>query len=123
MKRNRLRYLAGTGLVVALGLASRRYPALLPDFISRYAGDTLLAVMVFGILGTLATRWSSLRVATVTLCVSYAVELSQLYHAPWIDGIRATRLGGLVLGIGFLWSDIVCYTVGVALCVAVERWF
>ncbi|MFM8818855.1 MAG: DUF2809 domain-containing protein, partial [Phycisphaerales bacterium] len=38
----------------------------------------------------------------------------QLHHAPWIDGIRATRLGALVLGSGFLWSDIACYAVGVA---------
>ncbi len=35
-------------------------------------------------------------------------------HAPWIDGIRNTTLGGLVLGFGFLLSDLVCYLVGIA---------
>ena len=44
---------------------------------------------------------------------SLMIELSQLYHAPWIDAIRRTRLGGLVLGYGFLWSDLACYAVGV----------
>ena len=39
--------------------------------------------------------------------------MSQLYHAEWIDNIRATTLGGLVLGYGFLWSDLVAYTIGV----------
>ena len=58
------------------------------------------------------------------LCVgiglSYLIEISQLYHAPWIDAIRATALGGLVLGFGFLWSDILCYTVGVLLGIIVD---
>lgn len=42
-------------------------------------------------------------------------ELLQLYHAPWIEAIRQTRIGGLLLGFGFLWSDIICYAVGVML--------
>jgi hypothetical protein len=119
--RNRLLYFAGVLLVIASGLASRRYASALPSFIARYAGDTLWAVMVFGIIGLIAARWSTARVAAVTLLVSYGVEISQLNHAAWIDSIRNTRLGGLVLGYGFLWSDIVCYTVGVALCVGLER--
>ena len=51
----------------------------------------------------------------LALVFSYLIEISQLYHAPWIDAIRSTALGGLVLGFGFLWSDILCYTVGVLL--------
>ena len=52
---------------------------------------------------------------------SVAIETSQLYHAPWIDAIRRTRPGALVLGYGFLWSDLACYAAGVALATAVER--
>ena len=51
---------------------------------------------------------------------SVAVEVSQLYHAPWIDSIRHTTLGGLILGFDFLWSDLVCYAVGVGLGVLVD---
>lgn len=120
-KRNRLIYLAAVCLAVALGLASRRYASALPDFIARYAGDTLWAVAVFGLIGLLAVEWSTTRVAIATLLVSYAVEASQLYHAPWIDGIRDARLGRMVLGEGFLWTDIICYTVGVTLCVGLEQ--
>jgi Protein of unknown function (DUF2809) len=40
--------------------------------------------------------------------------------APWIDSIRQTILGGLILGFGFLWSDFACYAVGVALGVMIE---
>lgn len=31
----------------------------------------------------------------------FVIEFSQLYHAEWIDQIRDTSLGGLVLGYGF----------------------
>jgi hypothetical protein len=116
-------YLVVASLVVVVGLASRRYAAALPSFLARYAGDTLWAAMVFVLIGLVSTRWSTARVAGAALATSYGVEISQLYHAPWIDGVRTTRLGALVLGYGFLWSDIACYTVGVAVCVAVEHAF
>lgn len=44
---------------------------------------------------------------------SLTVELSQLYHAPWIDELREIHLGALLLGHSFLWSDVVCYGAGV----------
>jgi hypothetical protein len=46
--------------------------------------------------------------------------VSQLHHAPWIDAIRNTRPGALVLGYGFLWSDLACYVAGVAIAAGVE---
>jgi hypothetical protein len=52
--------------------------------------------------------------AVISLGLAFLVEISQLYHAPWIDSIRQTTLGALVLGFGFLWTDLVCYTVGIA---------
>ena len=120
MKRNRLFYFLAGCVVVPFGLASRRYAALLPEFLAEYAGDTLWAVMAFLGFGFIFRRWSILRVSATALLFSYAVEISQLYHAPWIDTVRRTWLGGLILGFGFLWSDILCYTVGVMLGAAVE---
>ncbi|MCA9130161.1 MAG: DUF2809 domain-containing protein, partial [Planctomycetales bacterium] len=52
--------------------------------------------------------------------LAFLVEFSQLYHASWIDSIRRTTLGGLVLGFGFLWSDLVCYGIGITLGVVAE---
>ena len=59
-------------------------------------------------------------VATVALGIATTVELSQLYRAPRIDAARATRGGALVLGEGFLWSDLGCYVIGVALAAALD---
>jgi len=100
-------------IALALGLASRRYAPALPTFIAAYAGDALWAAMVFWIAALLLPRAKTKTLASVALIISVAVELSQLYHAPWIDSLRATRLGALALGHGFLWSDLVCYAAGV----------
>ena len=119
MRRPRLPYLLAGALVIVLGLASRRDGV--PAFVAAYAGDTLWAVLAFIVIAVLAPDWPTRRIATVALLASYADEVSQLYHARWIEAIRNTRLGAFTLGYGFLWSDLVCYTVGVALCVAVEH--
>ena len=120
MIRTRFVYLLAAIVVVIAGLASRRYRGQLPAFVAEYAGDTLWALMVFLLVSTLlAGRPIQLR-AAISLALAFLVEISQLYHAPWIDAIRQTTLGGLVLGFGFLWTDLVCYSVGVIIGVIAE---
>lgn len=108
-------------LSVFLGLLSRSHGDYLPEFLSAYAGDTLWASMVF-FLCCLALRKHTTRVvAGCALCFCFVVEFSQLYQALWINELRATTLGALVLGHGFLWSDLICYSLGVALGVGLDR--
>jgi hypothetical protein len=119
--RSRLSYGIALALVIAAGLGSRVFGRSLPEVIATYAGDTLYATMLFVGLAILVPRWSTARLALTALASSYAIEASQLYHAPWIDALRATLPGALILGYGFLWSDLACYTVGVALGTAADR--
>lgn len=112
--RTRFVYLLVATVVIIAGLASRRYRGQLPAFLAEYAGDTLWALMLFLFISAfLAGRPVRAR-AAISLALAFLVEISQLYHAPWIDSIRQTTLGGLVLGFGFLWTDLVCYSVGIA---------
>ena len=119
--RSRPAYAVALALVIAAGLGSRVFGRWLPAPIAAYAGDTLYATMVFVGLAIVAPRWSTTRLALTALACCCAVEVSQLYHAPWIDAIRTTVPGALVLGYGFLWSDLACYAVGVALGAAADR--
>ena len=121
--RNPLVQLALIALAATLGIGSRRYAHVLPRFIAAYAGDTLWALAAFLGIGLILTRQSTRTVALLAMAFSIAIELSQLYHAPWIDSIRQTTLGGLILGYGFLWSDLACYSAGVGLGVIIEMWF
>ncbi|MFO0999897.1 MAG: DUF2809 domain-containing protein [Planctomycetaceae bacterium] len=112
MIRTRITFFLCAVAVTIVGLASRRYQAVLPVFVGEYSGDTLWALMLFLLVSTLLAGRTVLTRATISLVLAFVVEISQLYHAPWIDSIRYTTLGGLVLGFGFLWTDLVCYTVG-----------
>lgn len=108
---------------IVLGLSSRTFAPALPSVVGSYAGDTLWALAAFLGFGLILPGASTALVAGLAMTFSVLIELSQLYHAPWIDSIRETVLGGLVLGYGFLWSDLACYAVGVVLGVVVERTF
>jgi hypothetical protein len=119
-KRNILVGITLIALVACLGLGSRRFAGHLPGFVAAYAGDTLWALAAFLGIGLLLPRTSTGRVALLALAFSILIEISQLYHAPWIDAIRGTTLGGLILGYDFVWSDLACYTAGVGLGMLIE---
>jgi hypothetical protein len=118
--RSRSRFLALAAATVALGLATRAFRGVLPAAIGAYAGDVLWAAMVYLLIAAVWRQASIGRVAAGAAMFSLAIELSQLYHASWIDAVRRTRLGGLVLGFGFLWSDLACYAAGIALAAALD---
>ena len=72
--------------------------------------------MVFGGLATLFHKRGLRFVAIAALLFSFAIETSQLSRAAWLETLRHTTLGALILGHGFLWSDLAAYSAGVALC-------
>lgn len=119
--RSRYKYAALTFAVVLLGLASRAYSPHLPPAVRDYAGDALWALAAYLTIALLFPRLAITGVAVAAGLFSLAVEVSQLYHAPWVDDIRRTRVGGSVLGHAFLWSDLICYGVGVGVGALSER--
>jgi hypothetical protein len=119
-KRDRRIYALMMLIVIGLGLGSRLYASYLPLFIASYAGDTLWALQVFLTVGFLFPSQPTIKVALIALIFAFFIEVTQLYHAPWIDEIRHYPLVGLILGYDFLWSDLLCYGVGVIFGVIAE---
>jgi len=101
--------------VIALGLASRKYGAALPSFIAANAGDALWTIAVYLTLALVWPNWPPIRLAVYAFGVSAAVELSQLIDVGWLNTLRATLPGRLLLGAGFLWIDLVRYFAGAVL--------
>lgn len=93
---------------------------MLPPQLGKYPGDALWALMVMLLFGYANPRWSITHAALAALATSFAVEFSQLYQAAWINTIRSTTLGHLVLGSGFDPRDLLAYTVGVIVGAVVE---
>lgn len=81
---------------------------------SKYPGDALWAATLFFALGVVSPRTPILTRAAAAFLGALVVELSQLYHAPWIDAVRRTTIGHLFLGFTFSRRDIAAYAVGIA---------
>jgi hypothetical protein len=56
-----------------------------------------------------------LRAALAVFVVTCFLEVTQRWHAPWLDAVRATGLGAALLGNGFDWWDFPHYAIGSAL--------
>jgi hypothetical protein len=101
-------------VTILAGLASRRFPELLPSTLGKYPGDTLWALMVFFGWGMVLPKTSSLRIAGLALATAYAIELLKLWQSPWWEDIRSSTAGHLVFGSAFTWGNFVAYAIGVA---------
>ncbi|MGI9517780.1 MAG: DUF2809 domain-containing protein [Pirellulaceae bacterium] len=121
--RNRILVLMALLVVVVLGLASRSFPDWLPSFITVHAGDAMWTVAAYLTLALAFPRWAPLRLGLVAFGVSVAVELSQLIDTSWLNLIRQTLPGRLLLGVGFLWSDLLRYLVGAVVVMTLDRLF
>ncbi len=113
IRRRRSWYIALAILTILSGLLSRSQLVPLPSLIATYGGDTLWALVVFWCFCILFPQTKTRTMGIAAIACSFAVEVSQFYHAPWIDALRHTTLGGLILGFGFKWSDLVCYSLGI----------
>ena len=120
INRSRLIYSAVVFFIVLLGLSSRAFGDHVPHFIAEHAGDALWALTAFLVCGMVFNRTDILWIALGTYLFCVCVEVSQLYQAAWIESIRATKIGSLLLGHGFLWIDLVRYAIGVAVGAGAE---
>lgn len=99
-------------LTIFLGLQTRNESIELPYIIKEYGGDTLWTLMVYWGFRLISPKRKASFALISALIFSFLIELSQLYQADWANEFRKTRIAALVFGSGFLWSDLLCYTVG-----------
>lgn len=117
----RIGFLLCALLTMATGLLVHRFGAGLGRVVQDVAGDALWGMMIAWGIGAL---WPQVGMAVrgmLAFAVCAAVEVSQLIHVPWLDAVRATRLGHLVLGSDFDGRDLLAYAIGVLGAVGLER--
>ncbi|MER2060488.1 MAG: DUF2809 domain-containing protein [Niallia sp.] len=117
----RIPYIVSVLLMVVLGISSRKYSNLIPAFIGNHAGDMLWAMMVYFGFRFLFVEKKILLAMIGSILFSFGIECSQLYQADWINELRNTTLGALILGRGFLFVDLVRYLSGIVLALMVDK--
>lgn len=94
---------------------------IFPKNIAPFIGDMFWAMMVYFGFRFLLPKLALLKSFNIALIFSFAIEISQLYQSDWINTVRKTTIGGLVLGHGFLWMDLISYTIGVIIAVIIDK--
>jgi glycopeptide antibiotics resistance protein len=117
----RITYFIFIFFTISLGLASRKYSYLLPPFLADHAGDALWAMMVYFCFRFILPRNQQSASIILSILFSLSIEFSQLYQANWINRIRSTTLGALILGKGFLTVDLIRYAIGILIGAVLDR--
>jgi hypothetical protein len=102
--------LIGIIVLIPIGLCSRQI-----SWIPEETGDALWAMMVFCIWRIILVKQELRLIAIVSLTHSFLVEFSQLIRWPWLVSFRNTFIGHMMLGQGFLWTDLLAYAIGIAI--------
>ena len=120
MLRLRVRYFALALVTIIVGLLVHTTGAALGSAARDVLGDALWAGMIAWLVSALAPKASLVLRMTAAYLVSVTVELSQLYHTPALDALRATFVGHLILGSGFDPRDLAAYALGIAFAALLE---
>ena len=119
--QQRLPVMVALGVVIGLGLASRTYDGLFPNAFGKYPGDALWTVVAYLGWKLVVPAMVPWKLGLMALGQSFGVEFLQLYHTPWLDGIRGNHFGHLLLGSTFNPMDFVAYSVGTTAVFLIDR--
>lgn len=114
-KQSRFLYFIIAIFVLTLGVFSRKV-----NGIPLFFGDILYAVMVYFGCRMIFISSNNVLKILLPLIFCYLIELQQLFKVSWLVEIRNTTLGHYALGQGFLWSDLVLYSVGVFMALLID---
>lgn len=116
----RVFYIVAIVITISFGLLSRANFVDYSSIIYLYVGDALWASLIFWLLCLILPKVAINHQLVLALLFCFSIEFSQLYQSEWINTIRATTLGGLVLGFGFKFSDLIAYSVGVVMSASLK---
>ena len=119
--KNRIKYFIVTIIIMFMGLLSRKFMFIFPKNIAPFVGDMLWAMMVYFGFRFLFPKINIIKSLVIAFLFSFSIEISQLYQAQWINNIRNTTIGGLILGHGFLFEDLISYSIGIILGCVVDK--
>jgi hypothetical protein len=119
----RIPYVIAVVISMVLGYSSRRYADSLPAFIAEHFGDALWASMIYFGFRAIGVNKNLFWAGGISVIFCFGIEFSQLYQVDWMNEIRSTFVGALVLGSGFLTVDLIRYSVGIMIALIVDRYF
>ena len=109
-------------LLIPIGLSTKFYRGVFEDWVHLYAGDIFYPMFWYVLLRMLWGNTSRFWCAVLVLSFCTLIEVSQLWKPSFLQVLRQTFVGAVILGSGFDWLDLVYYVAGIGLAVGIEQW-
>jgi hypothetical protein len=90
------------------------------SIIRPYGGDFLVVILLYCFVKSFI-NFPVLLAAGWVLVFAYAVELSQYFHLVKLLGLQNSKAAKIILGTSFSFIDLLTYTMGILLVIAVEN--
>ncbi|MBD2018106.1 DUF2809 domain-containing protein [Microcoleus sp. FACHB-53] len=107
----RLALLISLLIILPLGYMIRFHGAT-PEWMNDLFGSIAYEIFWILLIALLFPKASPLWMAIGVCLATCVVEFLQLWHPPFLEAMRATLPGRLVLGNSFTWSDFLSYFIG-----------
>lgn len=118
MLKFNIKYFALTVLLFATEVLIALY--MHDAFIRPYGGDVLVGILIYCFVKSfLNTPITSTALTVLVFC--YIVEILQYFHYVDLLGLQHSKLARIVMGTGFSWIDMLCYTAGMFIVLLLER--
>lgn len=90
------------------------------SIIRPYGGDFLVVILMYCFVKSFA-RLTVKTAALAVLLLAYAVEVSQYFKLTVQLGLKNSTLANMLLGNSFSWTDMLAYTLGIMVVIAIEK--
>lgn len=107
--------LLSLGLIVPFGLFTKFYQGPGQRWLNDSFGGIPYEIFWILLVAWIWPRGKPVAIALGVFGVTVGLEFLQLWHPAWLQAIRATLPGRLMLGHAFTWSDFPYYAMGCVL--------
>jgi Protein of unknown function (DUF2809) len=99
-------------IIVPLGYIIRFTPIPGLEWLNDFLGGVAYEIFWILLVMFLFPQWSPFWVALGVCLATCALEFLQLWQPPFLQAMRSTLAGRLVLGNAFTWTDFINYFIG-----------
>lgn len=85
-----------------------------------YIGDVLVVILIYCFVRSFFNV-PVIKLSIAVLLFAYLIEISQYYNFLTYLGLQDIKVARIVMGVSFEWIDMLCYTVGILIVIAVEN--
>jgi hypothetical protein len=98
--------------LVPLGLFTRYYDGWAADFVNYSLGGVIYVTFWCLLVSLIFPGAPRGKVCGWVVVITSLLECLQLWHPPWLEQLRSSLAGQMLLGTTFVWTDFIGYLAG-----------